>query len=75
MIIFDFRDAMSSSSNDELDMTSPSFNPTKALYSKNVKMLSDTAQPLDNISKFELTASGEVKIKAEKPRVIIKLPV
>uniref|UniRef100_A0A2S2QD85 U7 snRNA-associated Sm-like protein LSm11 n=1 Tax=Sipha flava TaxID=143950 RepID=A0A2S2QD85_9HEMI len=59
---------MSSSSNDELDMTSPSFNPTKALYSKNVKMLSDTAQPLDNISKFELTASGEVKIKAEKPR-------
>lgn len=71
MIIFDFRDTMSSSSDDELDMTSPSFNPTKALFAKNVKMLSNTAQTLDNISKFELTASGEVKIKPERSRVII----
>jgi len=61
---------MSSSSDDELNMLSPLFNPIKALYNKNVKMPSATAQPLDNISKFEMTPSGEVTIKPEKPRVI-----
>lgn len=60
---------MSSGSDDDLNMMSPSFNPMKALYAKNVKMLSTTAQPQDNISKFEMTPSGEVIIKPERPRV------
>jgi len=30
-----------------------------------------TAQPLDNISKFELAPTGEVVIKPERPRVIL----
>ncbi|XP_022170041.1 small nuclear ribonucleoprotein Sm D-like protein [Myzus persicae] len=59
---------MSSSTDEELDMLSPSFNPIKALYAKNVKVPSTTAQPLDNISKFELAPSGEVMIKPERPR-------
>lgn len=62
---------MSSSTDEELDMLSPSFNPIKALYAKNVPVPSTTAQPLDNISKFELAPSGEVLIKPERPRVII----
>ncbi|VVC24180.1 LSM domain, eukaryotic/archaea-type,LSM domain [Cinara cedri] len=57
----------SSSCNDELDMLSESFNPIKALYSKNVKLPSKNAQPLDNISRFELTPSGEVTIKSIRP--------
>lgn len=61
----------SDSDNDELDMLSSSFNPIKALYAQNVKMPSSTARPLDNISKFELTPSGEVTIKSDKARVII----
>lgn len=61
----------SSSDDDELDMLSPSFNPIKALYSKNVKVPSKSSQPLDNISKFELTPSGEVTIKPDRPRVIL----
>lgn len=64
---------MSSRDDDELDMLSPSFNPVKALYNKNVKLPSATAQPLDNITKFELTPSGEVTIKPVKPRVILEL--
>lgn len=62
---------MSSSTDEELDMLSPSFNPIKALYAKNVQVPSTTAQPLDNISKFELAPSGEVLIKPERPRVIL----
>jgi len=62
---------MSSGTDEELDMLSPSFNPIKALYSKNVQVPSTTAQPLDNISKFELAPSGEVIIKPDRPRVIL----
>lgn len=61
----------SSSCNDGLDVLSESFDPIRALYSDNVKMPCSNAQPLDNISKFELTATGEVTIKRDKPKVII----
>lgn len=64
---------MSSSSDDELNMLSPSFNPIKALYAKNIKMPSTSAQQRDNISKFELTPSGELLIKPDRERVISKL--
>lgn len=62
---------MSSNDDKELDLTSSSFNPIKALYASNVNMPSTSAQPLDNISKFELTPSGEVLIKPQRLRVIL----
>ncbi|XP_026809667.1 U7 snRNA-associated Sm-like protein LSm11 [Rhopalosiphum maidis] len=61
---------MSSSTDEELDMLSPSFNPIKALYANDVKVPSTTAQPLDNISKFELAPSGEVLIKPDRLRKV-----
>lgn len=64
---------MSSSSDSELDMLSTLFNPIKALYTDNVKTPVDTALPLDNISKFEMTPSGEIIVKPEKSRVILML--
>ncbi|XP_050536309.1 U7 snRNA-associated Sm-like protein LSm11 [Daktulosphaira vitifoliae] len=60
---------MSSGSDDaELDMLSPLFNPIKALYSSEVKVPSTIAPIYDNISKFELTPTGEVHIKPQRPR-------
>lgn len=71
-ILWVFRDTMSSSNSDEeLDMRSPLFNPTKALYAKNIKILNNAAQPLDNITKFEMTDSGEITIKPNRPKVIV----
>ncbi|XP_050437595.1 U7 snRNA-associated Sm-like protein LSm11 [Adelges cooleyi] len=58
----------SSNDDDELDMLSPAFNPIKALYASNVKTPSASAQALDNLSKFELTPSGEVEIKPQRSR-------
>lgn len=60
----------SSSSDSELDMCSPLFDPAKALYAKNIKLPSETAQRLDNISKFEINSTGEVVIKPERARVM-----
>lgn len=64
---------MSSNSDDELNVLSPLFNPTKALYSKNVKLPDVSAPQLDNITKFELTDDGEIRIKPAKLRVISKI--
>lgn len=62
---------MASNGDEELDLTSSSFDPIKALYAKNVKMPSTSAQPLDNISRFELTPSGKVLIKPQRMKVIL----
>lgn len=60
-----------SSSNDELDMLSESFNPIKAIYAENVQVPCTNAKPMDNLSRFGLTPSGELIIKREKSQVII----
>lgn len=42
----------SSSENEELDIASASFNPLKALYSKNVKLPVKNVKKFDNLSTF-----------------------
>jgi hypothetical protein len=46
---------------DALDVTSPKFNPLKALYSKNVRLPFENAPVFDNIHKYRSSLNPREK--------------